>query len=309
MPPRIHRPKGLLLAIGGHEQREAPGQEGAPKANEDLSADFILQRFVDELPSKRTVVVLPIASEEPEEAAADYVKVFTALGIENVEVLDIRSREQANAPEALEAINRADGVMLTGGDQLRLTAILGGTHLLRRLSERYADERIVIAGTSAGAAAMSTPMIYQGRDNQGMRKDEIHITTGLQLLHDVAIDTHFVARGRIVRMAQIIATNPGCIGLGLEEDTAVLVRNGAEMEVLGNGLVVVVDGHDCTGNTICEVKPWEVFSIRDLHVHLLAKGQFYTLPGFSAAGEPPTPEKQAEKTSHRRPVAPGASVS
>jgi len=287
------------LAIGSHEQRQAPGQKGAPATSEEQSAGFILQRFVDELPSKRTVMVLLIASEEPEEAAAEYVKVFTALGIENVEVLDIRDREQANAAEALEVINRADGVMFTGGDQLRLTAILGGTHLLRRLSERYAEEPIVIAGTSAGAAAMGTPMIYQGRDNQRMLKDEIHITTGLQLLHDVAIDTHFVARGRIVRMAQIIAANPGCIGPGLEEDTAVLVRHGTELEVLGSGLVVVVDGHACTGNTIYAVQPGEVFSIRDLHVHLLSKGQLYTLPGYPAAGPPPPRRSRRTRARHR----------
>ena len=288
MTTPTQRPKGMLLAIGGHEKRVAPGQKGAPEAGADESADFILERFVAELPSKRTVVVIPTASEEPEEAAQEYVDVFTALGVENVEVLDIRQRQQANEAAALEVINRADGVMFTGGDQLRLTAILGGTHLLRRLTERYLAEPIVIAGTSAGAAAMSTPMIYQGRNDAGFRKDEIHITTGLQFLRDVAVDTHFVVRGRIVRMAQIIATNPGCIGLGLEEDTAVLVTKGAELEVIGNGLVVVVDGHDCSGNTIYEVGAGEVFSIRDLRVHLLSRGQCFTLPGFPAAGPPPT---------------------
>jgi cyanophycinase len=127
---------------------------------------------------------------------------------------------------------------------------------------------------------MSTPMIYQGRNDAGFLKDEIHITTGLQLLRDVAIDTHFIKRGRIVRMAQIIATNPGCIGLGLEEDTAVLVTKGRELEVIGNGIVVLLDGHECAGNTIYAIQPGEVFSIRDLRLHLLAKGQCYTLPGF-----------------------------
>jgi cyanophycinase len=275
--PSTQTPKGRLLAIGGHEQRQVPGENDSPN---DKSADFILQRFVDELAGQRTIVVIPTASEEPDEAAADYLKVFTALGIERVEVLNIQSRDEANSPEAIEVINRADGVMLTGGDQLRLTALLGGTQLLSRLSERYLHEPIIIAGTSAGAAAMSTPMIYQGRNDAGFLKDEIHITTGLQLLRDVAIDTHFIARGRIVRMAQIIATNPGCIGLGLEEDTAVLVTKGRELEVLGNGIVVLLDGHECTGNTIYEIDPGEVFSIRDLRLHLLAKGQRYTLPGF-----------------------------
>jgi cyanophycinase len=269
--PSNQFPKGRLLAIGGHEQRQAPGENSS---SADKSADFILQRFVDELAGQRTVVVIPTASEEPDEAAEDYIKVFTALGIERVEVLNIQSRE------AIEVINRADGVMLTGGDQLRLTALLGGTQLLTRLSERYLHDPIIIAGTSAGAAAMSTPMIYQGRNDAGFLKDEIHVTTGLQLLRDVAIDTHFIKRGRIVRMAQIIATNPGCVGLGLEEDTAVLVTKGRELEVIGNGIVVLLDGHQCTGNTIYEIDPGEVFSIRDLRLHLLAKGQRYTLPGF-----------------------------
>lgn len=277
MPTHSTTPKGRLLAIGGHEQRENPTES---RSNPDESADFILQRFVEELPARRTIVVIPSASEEPNEAAQDYVDLFTSLGVENVEVLNVQSREQANSDESLAVIDRADGVMFTGGDQLRLTALLGGTALLARLSERYLHEPIVIAGTSAGAAAMSTPMVYQGRNDAGFLKDEIHITTGLQLLRDVAIDTHFIKRGRIVRMAQIIATNPGCIGLGLEEDTAVLVTKGSELEVIGNGMVVLLDGHNCTNNTIYEIQPGEVFSVRDLRLHLLAKGQHYTLPGF-----------------------------
>lgn len=277
MPTHSPIPKGRLLAIGGHEQRKSPDES---RSDGERSADFILQRFVDELPARRTVVVIPTASEEPDEAAQDYVDVFTTLGIENVEVLNVQSREQADSDETLAIIDRADGVLFTGGDQLRLTALLGGTALLRRLSERYLHEPIVIAGTSAGAAAMSTPMIYQGRNDAGFLKDEIHITTGLQLLRDVAIDTHFIKRGRMVRMAQIIATNPGCIGLGLEEDTAVLVTKGRELEVLGQGIVVLLDGHACTGNTIYKIQPGEVFSIRDLRLHLLARGQHYTLPGF-----------------------------
>jgi cyanophycinase len=280
MPHTFPIPKGKLLVIGGHEQREKGGPD------HEQSAEFILQRFVDELHKKGTVVVIPTASEEPEAAAQDYVEVFASLGIKHVEVLNVQSREQANGVEALHMLDRADGVMFTGGDQLRLTALLGGTLLLKRLTERYLREPIVVAGTSAGATAMSTPMIYQGRNDAGFVKDEIHITTGLQLLRDVAIDTHFIARGRIVRMAQIIATNPGCIGLGLEEDTAVLVTKGRELEVIGNGIVVLLDGHECTNNTISQVQPGEVFSIRDLRLHLLAKGQCFTLPGFASSKAP-----------------------
>lgn len=116
-------------------------------------------------------------------------------------------------------------------------------------------------------------MIYQGRNDAGFVKDEIHVTTGLQLLRNVAVDTHFVRRGRIVRMAQVLATNPGCLGLGLEEDTAVLVSQGRELEVIGNGIVVLLDAHNCTSNTLYEIEPGEVFSIRDLRLHLLAPGK------------------------------------
>ncbi|KAA9338601.1 cyanophycinase [Hymenobacter busanensis] len=265
-------PKGILIAIGGHEQKE-----GQPDSDE-MAADSILQRFVDELTGEGPVVIIPAAAEKPEEAADDYVKTFTDLGVKHVEVLDVRSRDEANNPDAIRLLDSAAGVMFTGGDQLRLTALLGGTDMLRCMKERYANHRFVIAGTSAGAAAMSTPMIYQGRNDAGFLKDEIHVTTGLQFMHDVAVDTHFVARGRIVRMAQIIATNPGCIGLGLEEDTGVVVTNGCELEVIGNGMVVIVDGRECDGNTIYDIKPGEVFSIRDLRIHLLARGQRYSIP-------------------------------
>ncbi|MFC7669746.1 cyanophycinase [Hymenobacter humi] len=221
----------------------------------------------------------------PEEAAREYVELFTGLGVKHVEVLDVQNREQANSPEVLALLDRASGVMFTGGDQLRLTALLGGTQFLLRLRERYEREPFVIAGTSAGAAAMSTAMIYQGRNDAGFRKDEIHLSAGLRLLPDTAIDTHFVTRGRIVRMAQIIAANPGCLGIGLEEDTAVLVTAGRDFEVLGNGIVVLVDGLNCTGNTLPQVKPGEVFSIRDLRVHLLSRGERYTMPGPMANGQ------------------------
>ena len=273
--PLCPAPRGTLIAIGGHEDK-SPNPGTGPAA--EYASDSILRRFVRELRGKGPVVVVPIASEEPEAAAQDYVDVFTALGVKRVEVFNASEREQAEEAAALQILDEAAGVMFTGGDQLRLTALLGGTAWLRRLKERYTHDHLVIAGTSAGAAAMSTPMIYQGRNDAGMLKDEIHVTTGLQFVHDVAIDTHFVARGRIIRMAQIIATNPGCIGLGLEEDTGVVITEGRELEVIGSGIVTVVDGHQSTGGTIHLVKPGEPFSIRDVRMHLLSSGQRYTLP-------------------------------
>ena len=268
-------PHGTLIAIGGHEDKSrSPGDD--PEA--EAAPDSILRRFVQELRGHGPVLVVPIASQEPVEAAKDYVSIFRSLKVARVEVVDFSERAQAADEAALALLDEAAGIMFTGGDQLRLTALLGGTPWLRRLKERYTHDEIVIAGTSAGATAMSTPMIYQGRDNKGMLKDEIHVTTGLQFLHDVAIDTHFVARGRIIRMAQIIATNPGCIGLGLEEDTGVVVTHGQELEVIGSGVVTVVDGQNCTSTNIHLIEPGQPFSIRDLRVHILNAGEHYTLP-------------------------------
>ncbi|WP_375415790.1 cyanophycinase [uncultured Hymenobacter sp.] len=266
-------PRGILIAIGGREEKVSP-----TGADSDHTSNAILRRFVEELTLPGPVLVVPIASEFPEAAAADYLTVLRELGVARVEVVDVRERPEVDTDEHLRLLEEAAGLLFTGGDQLRLTALLGGTRWLRRLKERHAREAIVIAGTSAGAAAMSTPMIYQGRDNGGMRKDEIHVTTGLQFLHDVAIDTHFVRRGRIIRMAQIIATNPGCLGLGLEEDTGVVIREGRELEVIGSGVVTIVEGQAGTATNIHRIKPGQPFTIRDLRLHILGGGECYTLP-------------------------------
>lgn len=270
-------PKGVLIPIGGHERKDKVSKEEQAESA-DMAPELILQRFVDEVEGKGPILVIPTASEEAEEAGQEYVEVFKKLGAGRVDVLNIRSRAEANDEKNLKLLEEAHGVMFTGGDQLRLTALLGGTLLQRRIKERYTHERFVLAGTSAGATAMSTPMIYQGRNDAGMLKDEIHITTGLEFLHDVAIDTHFVARGRIVRMAQIIATNPACVGLGLEENTGVVITKGRELEVIGDGIVVIVDGMSCSSTNIHEIQPGEPFTIRDLRVHLLSRGERYTLP-------------------------------
>ncbi|WP_261990243.1 cyanophycinase [Hymenobacter sp. BT188] len=273
-------PKGMLLAVGGHENKgEAPEKGSNQAENLNFAPEGILKRFCEELKGNDPLIlVLPIASTEPKEAAEDYLKIFSRLGIKRVQVLDVREREDASSEATLDLINEATGFYFTGGDQLRITGLLGGTKMLVRLKERYTYDEILIGGTSAGAAALSTPMIYQGLNDAGFRKGEISITTGLQFMHDVAIDTHFIARGRIARMAQIIATNPGCMGLGLEEDTAILVRNGYEFEVIGSGLVTVLEANEYTTNNIYEISPDTPFTIRNLRLHFLSAGEKYQLP-------------------------------
>ncbi|MBG8552139.1 cyanophycinase [Hymenobacter guriensis] len=272
-------PTGKLLLIGGHEDKgQSPEPSDESALNENFAPEIILQRLADEIGKRGPLVVIPTASGEPRNSAHDYQRVFKKLHRPTIEVLDIRTRAEANDEDNLKLLDQAGGVLFTGGDQLRLTALLGGTALQQHLRARYAHDALIIAGTSAGATAMSTPMIYQGRDDAGFLKGEIHITTGLELLHDVAVDTHFIARGRMVRMAQILATNPACIGLGLEEDTAVLVTEGRELEVLGSGLAVILDARACSSTNIHEIAPNTPFTMRGIQLHLLASGERYTLP-------------------------------
>ncbi|WP_347156777.1 cyanophycinase [Pontibacter chitinilyticus] len=226
-------------------------------------------------------MVVPTASGIPDEAAKEYMDMFHEMGLKNVEVLDIRKRTDAMDPEALKIVDKAAGFMFTGGDQLRLTSILGGTPTLQLMKERYTYEDILVAGTSAGAAAMSTPMINEGETEGGYIIGDVRITTGLEFLKNVAIDTHFIERVRIVRMAKcIIATNPGSIGIRLEEDTAIYVTESHHMEVLGSGLITVIDGTGITRTNIYKIKTGEPFSVCDMRLHLLSNGETYTFPVY-----------------------------
>lgn len=275
-------PKGILLAIGGKESKSEEKRPESQEENTSFISEQILKRFVKELKgSNPLVLVIPAASSDPEPVAQEYVKLFRSLGVDNVCVVDIRTRDDAKDPEKLKMVDKAAGIMLTGGDQLRLTSILGGSPFLERIKERYTQEKLVVAGTSAGASAMSTNMIYKGEAQGGMLKDEMSSTAGLDLLKNVAIDTHFIDRGRIVRMAQAVAQNPGCIGIGLEEDTAILVKNGVEVEVVGSGLVTILDGMDISSTDIYEIASGDPFTIYDLKMHLLGNGKTYTIPAFN----------------------------
>lgn len=275
-------PKGTLIAIGGGEDKGIKELKDEQLKNIDFVSEEILKRFVQDLKGENpTIVVVPTASTLPEELAKDYSTLFHKLGVKNVEVMNIANRQDAKDPAYCDMVEKAAGIMFTGGDQLRLTSILGGTAVLELMKERYTYDNIIIAGTSAGAAAMSTPMIYEGETIGGYIKGDVRITTGMEFLQDVAIDTHFIQRGRIVRMSQAIATNPGCIGIGLEEDTAIYVTEGTNVEVLGSGLVTIVDGMDISRTNIYEIETGQAFTVCDLKVHLLSKGERYKIPTFA----------------------------
>lgn len=194
-----------------------------------------------------------------------------------MEVLHIEKREQALSQSIFDRIQAADVVMFTGGDQLRLTSILGGTPMHDLIIQKYETEEFVYAGTSAGAAAASQSMIYQGSSSEALLKGEIKITSGLGLIDDVVVDTHFVQRGRIGRLFQAVVSNPKTLGIGLGEDTGLLITEGTKMEALGSGLVILVDGRNIADTNLTQVELGKPISIKNLVVHVMSQRDVYNL--------------------------------
>ena len=282
-------PKGKLISVGGSEDK---GIGLDPKIIQGEQHSFfesgILKRILLEMKGVESrIEVITTASQIPEEVGENYIQAFGRLGCKSVGLIHIKRREDVTIPEYIERIRKADGVLFSGGNQMRLSMIYGGTEILRILKQRYETENFVIAGTSAGAMAMSNTMIYLGSSTGALLKGEVKITTGLALIKDVIIDTHFVTRGRFGRLAQAVAGNPGCIGIGLGEDTGVLIREGNKMEAIGSGLVLIFDGHDVKYSSIADIEEGQPISIEHLIVHVMAKGNYYYLKErqfFSHAG-------------------------
>ena len=271
-------PKGTLISIGGSEDKGTAIEPNfTPKDYLNFLEFGILKRILSEMKGPESIIeVITTASIIPEEVGENYINAFGKLGCK-VGVIHIKKREDAHNPEYIERIKKADGVMFTGGNQLRLSMIFGGTDFLQILHDRYENENFVIAGTSAGAMAMSNTMIYQGSSTGALLKGEVKITTGLAFIKDVIIDSHFVTRGRFGRLAQAVASNPGCIGIGLGEDTAVVIKEGSKMEAIGSGLILIFDGHSIRHSNLAELNDGAPISIEHLIVHVLAKGNFYYL--------------------------------
>ena len=279
-------PKGKMIIIGGGVDKGSfTEQEFTDQVENNLNffEKGILRRLLDESaqgPNSR-IEIVPTASKIPKIVGDEYAKAFRFLGAENVGVLNIVNRTECENPGVLERVRKAGIVFFTGGDQLRLTSIIGGTSLHEILLQKYMNEPFVYAGTSAGAACVSKQMIYQGSSSEALQKGEIKITSGLGFIDNVTIDTHFVKRGRIGRLFQAVVSNPKILGLGLGEDTGLLIKNGHTMEAIGSGLVILVDGRKITDTNITDISMGDPISINNLIVHVMSKGDVYQLNNHS----------------------------
>jgi cyanophycinase len=255
---------GRLLVIGGAE-------------DPDEKKLKILPLFVKMAGGKNArIVVCGSPSEDPKDKERKYDRVFAKIGVASVFKAGIQERHDAEREDLLEATEKATGVFFTGGDQLRLTSTVAGTPFEECVRRRLWNEGLVVGGTSAGAAAMSSTMLIGGSDKGTVRRSDVSLAPGLGLWRDVVIDTHFSQRGRVSRLMTIFAENPQMIGIGIDENTAVELTPGETFTVHGEGAVFVFDGM-ITHSNAADVGEKEVLALTDALIHVLPEGYRFDL--------------------------------
>lgn len=267
--------KGTLIPIGGNENKGIGTNE---KYHTENIENSILSRVVMESGGpKSSIVVIPTASSIPDEVWENYRQAFHNLGCTDVKVADIRERQQSEDPEILELIKNAKCIMFSGGDQSQITRKIMGTSLHELLISKHLDGSIVIAGTSAGAMCMSEEMITGGRIKEAFVKGSVGMSKGMGFLHNVIIDSHFIRRGRFGRLAEAVAKHPSQIGIGLAENTGLIIKDCNNVEVVGSGMVIIFDPGELEHNNENFVGKGELMSLTNLKTHILAQGDKFNI--------------------------------
>jgi cyanophycinase len=259
---------GVLMAIGGAEDK--------------MDDKVILSSFVRIAGGKKAkIAVVPTASSI-EDAGLRYKAIFLGMGVEQAEVVYLQGREDANSDEPLSALEDATGIFLTGGNQVRLSVLIGGTRFEEMVRRRH-QQGAVIAGTSAGASILSAHMIAGGAGGTVPKQRMAQMVAGFGLISNVIIDQHFRQRNRIGRLLALVATNPGLLGIGIDEDTAAVFRNGV-MEVIGRHSVTIVDGSEMYSD-IFRVKGHGEVTVSNARLHVLPAGRTFDLQSRTMADD------------------------
>jgi len=258
----VSQRRGYIVPIGGAEEK--------------LKDRVVLRQFA-EICGRRTgeIAVIATASRLPE-TGRDYVRLFRDLKVRKVKFLDIHRRSDCDDEDYLRMIDRADGVFMTGGDQLRLSTIIGGTPIGEALIRRN-REGLHVAGTSAGAAFISTHMIAFGDDGPTPRFDMVTLCPGLGLTDQVIVDQHFRQRNRLGRLLAAISYNPAMIGLGIDEDTAAFIDPEDTLTVYGSGGITVVDPAEVDYSSMDQASQKKPISLTGLKLHVLISGGTFNL--------------------------------
>lgn len=252
-----------LIIIGGAEDKK-----GDKKILQEVCAHIEKE--------SQLLLIATVATEKPREVGNEYSDIFRNMGIKNLRILDVENRKDALKTENVELIEKASLIFFTGGDQLRITSILGGTPLYTSIKRKY-TEGCVFVGTSAGASVMSDTMIVKGMDDESPRKCTLKMAPGLGLINGVIIDQHFAQRGRVGRLLVGVAENPQVLGIGIDEDTSIIVNKENVFRVLGSGAVYIIDGSNISDTNVSEQYQDNILSIFDVKMHVLKTGDKYDL--------------------------------
>jgi len=261
------QPKGDLIIIGGHEDKE--GEQVILKE----VAKRVTRRGRSNGHSHNgaghgSLVITTVASRFPQALAEEYKRVFRNLGVTNIDVVEIETRAEAHHDANVEKIRKASVVFFTGGDQLRISSQIGDSPTYQCLLDLYQDGGTIV-GTSAGAAVMSETMIIQGSGDETNEIYTLGMAPGLGLVENIVIDSHFAERGRMGRLLGAVAENPKNLGICIDEDTAIIVEQGKRFKVIGSGGVYVVDGSTVSYSSLSDARPEGVLSIYGVTVHVL----------------------------------------
>ena len=251
---------GPLIIIGGREDKE--GER------------VILKEVARRLKGGR-LVIATVASHEPDGYFESYREAFAGIGVTDLVELYVEERSQSLQSPSLKALDGAGGVFFSGGDQLRISSQIGDTPIERRIRELH-EAGAVIAGTSAGASVMSETMLVKGASAESYRIGDLHMAPGLGLIRDLIIDQHFAERGRYGRLLGAVAHNPRLLGVGIDENTAIVVE-GRGFRVIGSGAAYVVDGEDSTHSNIAEARAERALSMFNVCMHVLSSGDRFDL--------------------------------
>lgn len=263
--PKMPQPlKSTVMVIGGAEDK-IHGRE-------------ILHTFFHRAGAcDSKIAIIPSASREPEAIGNRYRDLFGDMGARNIEILDIRERFQGEDPSLPEILENCTGVFMTGGDQLRLCALLADTPLMEKIRLRAQVGQLTLAGTSAGAAVMGHHMIAGGGSGESPNRSLVDMATGLGIIPEVIVDQHFHNRNRMARLMSSIATHPDRLGIGIDEDTCAMFERDGIIQVMGKGTVTIIDPGEMLYTNEPYVGPTDPLSLYNLRVHILSHGGRYDM--------------------------------
>lgn len=266
---------GTLIPIGGNEDK---GTDTSENYHLEFIQESILSRVVRESGGKESsIVIIPTASSIPAEVSDNYLAAFGKLGCNRLHIMDIRDRKESESPENLRIMEEAQCVMFSGGNQSKITKNIRGSALHEILLNRYFNDKLVVAGTSAGAMCMSEEMIAGGSSREAFVKGAVKMDKGLGFIPNLTIDSHFIRRGRFGRLAEAVAKFPKMVGIGLAEDTGMVIKEGKIFEVIGSGMVIIFDPRKLKHNNQEILKEGTPMSLTNLKTHVLANGDRFNI--------------------------------